>query len=67
VQVWLHEEAVHDRLNLGLRWLEVVGRWMGGSGTRTSAIDFATRREWLVWQFGQPVEGSAAAVLADSR
>lgn len=67
VQVWLHEEAVHDRLNFGLRWLEVARRWLGSSASRPTAIDFATRREWLVWQFGQPVEGTAAAVLADSR
>ncbi len=67
VQVWLHEEAVHDRVNLGLRWLEVARRWMRSGDSRSSPVDFATRREWLVLQFGQPAEDSAAAVLADSR
>jgi hypothetical protein len=67
VQVWLHEEAVHDRVNVGLRWLEVASRWMRSGDSRSSPVEFATRREWLVWQFGKPRKNSATAELADSR
>jgi hypothetical protein len=67
VQVWLHEDAVHESINVGLRWMEVARRWMGSSESRSSTVDFTTRREWLVWQFGKPAEDPATAVLADRR
>jgi hypothetical protein len=67
VQVWMHEEAVSDRLSLGLRWLEIGHRWLGDSGTRMPSVEFATRREWLVLKFGKVSNDDDATALAANR